>query len=143
MTAFPHITKVFRFGPEVETNCHVRAWSTKDLKPLDLARGEGYIEFACFAEAAIAAEEFAQLGRGEVGRGVPRPVGRSADWPVARNDKLAAYWGRRKPCEGLQFLRRWMAESFAFPHHVMVSLKRIGWRVVARSGFRTVRQSHR
>ena len=109
ITAFPHITKVFRFGPEVETNCHVRAWSTlvlrsegpllrrvaKDLKPLDLARGEGYIEFGCFAEAAIAAEEFAYWA---AAKSVEEYLGRwcaSADWPVARNDKLAEYWARQ------------------------------------------------
>ena len=95
VTAFPHITKVFRFGPEVETNCHVRAWSTKDMKPLDLARGEGYAEFGCFAEAAIAAEEFANWAAAE---SVEEYLGRwclSADWPVARNDKLAAYWTAR------------------------------------------------
>jgi hypothetical protein len=92
ITAFPHIMKVFRFGPEVETNCHVRAWSTQDLKPLDLARGEGYIEFGCFAEAAIAAEEFANWASV---KSVEEYLGRwaiSANWPVARNDKLAEYW---------------------------------------------------
>src|SRR3972149_6349828 len=39
ITAFPHITKAFRFGPEVETNLHVRGWSTPDMTPLDLGRG--------------------------------------------------------------------------------------------------------
>ena len=92
ITAFPHITKVFRFGPEVETNCHVRAWSTPEMKPLDLARGEGYVEFGCLAEAAIAAEEFAHLA---AAKSVEEYLGKwaqSSDWPVARNDKLLAHW---------------------------------------------------
>jgi hypothetical protein len=92
VTAFPHVMKVFRFGPEAETNCNVRGWSTMDLKPLDLARSDGYVEFACYAEAAIAAEEFAYWA---AAKSVEEYLGRfcrSADWPVAQNDKLAAYW---------------------------------------------------
>ncbi len=95
VTAFPHVTKVFRFGPEAETNCNVRCWSTKDLKPLELARGDGYMEFACFAEAAIAAEEFASWA---AAKSVEEYLGRwcrAADWPIARNDKLAEYWTGR------------------------------------------------
>ncbi len=58
ITAFPHITKIFRFAPAMETVLHVRAFSTADLSPLDLARDAGYIEFACYAEAVIAADEY-------------------------------------------------------------------------------------
>jgi hypothetical protein len=94
VTAFPHVTKVFRFGPETETNCHVRAWSTREMKPLDLARGDGYIEFACFAEAAIAAEEFALWAAAKSAEEYLARFARSADWPLERNDKLAAYWAR-------------------------------------------------
>ena len=90
--AFPHIAKVFRFGPEVETNCHVRAWSTPEMKPLDLTRGEGYVEFACFAEAAIAAEEFAHWAAAKSVEEYLTRWAVSADWPVARNDKLLEYW---------------------------------------------------
>jgi hypothetical protein len=92
ITAFPHIAKVFRFGPEAETNCHVRAWSTADMKPLDLARGEGYLEFACFAEAAIAAEEFAHWAAAKTIEEYLRTWCVSTNWPIARNDKLLAYW---------------------------------------------------
>jgi len=60
VTAFPHITKIFRFAPMAETLLHVRAFRTPDLTPLDLAREDGYIEFACYAEAAIAADEYRQ-----------------------------------------------------------------------------------
>jgi len=58
ITAFPHITKVFRFAPAMETVLHVRAFNTGDLSPLSLEREDGYVEFACYAEAAIAADEY-------------------------------------------------------------------------------------
>lgn len=58
ITAFPHITKVFRFAPSSETVLHVRAFHTRDLAPLDLAREDLYLEFACYAEAGIAADEY-------------------------------------------------------------------------------------
>ena len=58
VTAFPHITKVFRFAPECEILLHVRALSTRDLSALDLGRPEGFVEFACYAEAALAADEY-------------------------------------------------------------------------------------
>ena len=58
VTAFPHITKVFRYAPEAETLLHLKAFDTRSFAPLDLGRGEGYIEFACYAEAALAADEY-------------------------------------------------------------------------------------
>lgn len=58
VVAFPHITKVFRFAPSVETVLHVRAFRTADFAPLDLQREDGYTEFACYAEAVIAAAEY-------------------------------------------------------------------------------------
>lgn len=58
IVAFPHITKVFRFAPSAETLMHVRAYWTPDFSDADLHREEGFIEFACYAEALIAAEEY-------------------------------------------------------------------------------------
>jgi len=58
VTAFPHITKVFRFGPEAETAMNVCAWDTRSMAPIGLGRSQGYVEFACLAEAAIAADEY-------------------------------------------------------------------------------------
>lgn len=58
VVSFPHITKVFRFAPSAETIVHVRAYWTPDFAIVDLAREEGYMEFACYAEAIIAAEEY-------------------------------------------------------------------------------------
>lgn len=56
--SFPHITKVFRFAPSAEIIMHVRAYKTGDFSEIDLQREEGYLEFACLAEAIVAAEEY-------------------------------------------------------------------------------------
>jgi hypothetical protein len=56
--AFPHIAKVFRFGPESETVLQVRAFRPADFVELDLARSDGYVEYACLAESVIADAEF-------------------------------------------------------------------------------------
>lgn len=56
--AFPHIVKLFRFSPAAEIVLDVRALSPPDLQPLPLERAEGYVEFACLAEALIAADEY-------------------------------------------------------------------------------------
>jgi len=58
VTAFAHVTKVFRFDPAAETVLNVRAFSTTDLASLDLKRAEDYLEFACYAEALLAAAEY-------------------------------------------------------------------------------------
>ena len=58
VVSFPHITKVFRFAPSAETILHVRAFHTEDFAEISLQREEGYLEFACYAEALIAADEY-------------------------------------------------------------------------------------
>lgn len=58
VTAFPHITKVFRYAPEAEILLNVKAFNTRDFAPIDLGRSAGYVEFACYAEAALAADEY-------------------------------------------------------------------------------------
>ncbi len=58
VAAFPHITKVFRFAPSAETIMHVRGFWTPDFSEVDLSREDGFVEFACYAEAIIAAEEY-------------------------------------------------------------------------------------
>ena len=58
VTIFPHITKVFRWAPSMETVLHVRAFQTPTLQPMDLGREDGFVEFACYAEAAIGADEY-------------------------------------------------------------------------------------
>ena len=92
VTTFPHITKVFRFGPEKETVLNVRAWNTADLAPIDLSRSDGYVEFACLAEAIIAADEYVFWGRSAT---VKQYLESWSDWQggaVAAAGKLRSYW---------------------------------------------------
>lgn len=58
VTAFPHITKVFRYHPGAETVLAVRAFRTTSMDEYDLDRGDEFVEFACLAEALIAADEY-------------------------------------------------------------------------------------
>lgn len=92
ITAFPHILKAFRFGPEAETVLNVRAWNTRDLAPLDLGRGQGYVEFACLAEAALAAEEYAFWASVPGVEEYLEKWAISAHWPVASQDKLLRHF---------------------------------------------------
>lgn len=78
--AFPHITKLFRFGPNPEIVLHVRAWNTADFAPLPLERGAEYYEFACLAEAIIAADEYRFWA---AARTVEEYLDRWCEWPVA------------------------------------------------------------
>ena len=93
VTALPHITKVFRFGPEAETVANVRAWNTRDLSPLALNRSQEYVEFACLAEAAIGAAEFAFWAAAESVETYFEQWCAESDWPIVSNTKLAAYLG--------------------------------------------------
>lgn len=99
VTAFPHITKAFRFGPERETILNVRAWTTADMSPIDLGRGEGYVEFACLAEALIAGEEYAFWAEADSVEAYLEKWSRFQDGPIARNDKLSAYWNDARPSQ--------------------------------------------
>lgn len=91
ITAFPHLTKIFRFAPSNETILHVRAFHTRDLTPLDLARPENYMEFACYAEAVIAADEYRQwAGAGNVSDYL-RALSDFPDGPVLSHTKLGKY----------------------------------------------------
>jgi len=91
ITAFPPITKIFRFAPSGETILHVRGLQTEGLAPLDLNRPDGYLEFACYAEAAIAADEYRKWAEA-------KNVGEYLEYfspftggPVADHAKLSAY----------------------------------------------------
>ena len=92
VTAFPHVTKIFRFSPTTETVLDVREFHTEGMRPMDCSRPDGYHEFACYAEAAIAADEYRSWAR--VGSVEEYLAFRShaADFPVASNAKLATYW---------------------------------------------------
>ena len=93
VTAFTHITKVFRFAPSMETVLHIRAFSTRDLAPLDLGRDDGYLEFACYAEAAIAAEEYRAWAQERTVAGYLAKWSGFDDGPVLSRTKLAEHFG--------------------------------------------------
>ncbi len=91
VTAFPHITKVFRFAPAMETVLHVRAFDTPHLAPLDLARNEAYTEFACYAEAAIAADEYHAWARAATVEDYLATRSDFTDGPILDHTKLGRY----------------------------------------------------
>ena len=93
--AFPHVTKLFRFGPHAETVLDVRGYRTADLTEYPLPRGDGTFEFACLAEALIAADESSYwASAADVGVYLERwsPFAAAA---IADHAKLARYWGSR------------------------------------------------
>jgi hypothetical protein len=95
VTAFPHVAKLFRFGPHAETVLDVRAYRTADLSEYPLPRGDGTFEFACLAEALIAADESAAwASAADVGEYLARwsPFAAAA---VADHGKLGRWWGSR------------------------------------------------
>lgn len=92
ITAFPHITKVFRFAPEAETVLHVAGFDTPSLTTLDLGRGSAWVEFACYAEALIAADEYSFWSTAV---DIPEYLERFStfeDGPIVSNDKFGRYW---------------------------------------------------
>lgn len=93
--AFPHVTKVYRFSPDGETILDVREFDTDGMTDRDCARSDGYHELACYAEAAIAADEYRAWA--EAGSVDEYLAARSeaADFPVVSHTKLAAYWTGR------------------------------------------------
>jgi len=94
LTVFTHITKVFRFAPAMETVLHVRAFQTADLTSLDLFRDDGYLEFACYAEAAIAADEYRAWAQSRTVEEYLQAWSPFDEGPVASRTKLAEYWRR-------------------------------------------------
>jgi len=90
--AFPHITKFFRFAPSMETVLHVRAFQTQGLTPLDLRRDDNYLEFACYAEAAIAADEYHFWAKAPTVAQYLGTFSSFDDGPIASHAKLAAYY---------------------------------------------------
>jgi hypothetical protein len=90
--AFPHVTKVFRFSPSGETVLDVRELHTDGLRPMDCARADGFHEFACYAEAALAAAEFHAWAQAGTVEEYLASEAADDDFPVVSNTKLAAYW---------------------------------------------------
>jgi len=91
-TAFPHVTKIFRFSPAKETILDVRELHTQDMRPLDPSRGDGYHELACYAEAVIAADEYHAWAAAPTVEAYLAAWSEAGDFPVASHTKLAAYW---------------------------------------------------
>lgn len=91
VTAFPHITKCFRFAPAMETVMHVRAFNTVDLSPLSLHRDDQYVEFACYAEAAIAADEYHAWAQSRTVDAYLATRSAFIDGPILSHAKLQSY----------------------------------------------------
>ena len=93
--AFPHVTKVYRFSPEGETILDVREFNTEGMADRDCSRSDGYHELACYAEAAIAADEYRAWAESGTVKDYLALRSDAADFPVVSNAKLAAYWNGR------------------------------------------------
>ena len=91
--AFPHITKVYRYGPNPEIVLNVKAYKTDGLTPLSLERGEGYVEFACLAEAVIGADEYEFWAKAKSVEEYLKQWSPFADGPIVDHEKLRRYWG--------------------------------------------------
>jgi hypothetical protein len=90
--AFPHITKIFRFSPSMETILDVREFHTEGMRHMDCWREDGYHEFACYAEAAIAADEYQAWARAKTVDEYLTFRSSAADFRLASNTKLAEHW---------------------------------------------------
>ena len=92
VTAFPHITKIFRFAPAAETLLEVQAFDTCSMESRDCTRDEGYYEFACYAEAVIAGEEYRAWAASRTVVDYLAFVCPAVDYPVTTSGKLREYW---------------------------------------------------
>ena len=94
ITAFPHITKVFRYSPQAEVLMLVKAFNSQTGEEIKLDRGEGYVEFACLAEAIIAAGEYRFWGEATNVDDYLKHWCPLEDAPVQSSVKLKSYWER-------------------------------------------------
>ncbi len=93
--AFPHVTKVSRFSPDGDTILDVREFDTEGMQNRDCSRSDGYHELACYAEAAIAADEYRAWAESGTVNEYLALCSDAADFPVVSHAKLAAYWTAR------------------------------------------------
>jgi hypothetical protein len=75
----------------METIMHVKAFNTGDLSPMSLEREDGFVEFACYAEAAIAADEYQAWAKAGSVEEYLQFRSLFVDGPVQSNRKLAEY----------------------------------------------------
>ncbi len=94
--AFPHVAKIFRFSPSGETVIDVREFHTDGMRAMDCTRADGFHEFACYAEAAIAADEFQAWAKAATVEEYLGFRSEAADFPIASHMKLAVYWSKRR-----------------------------------------------
>jgi len=92
VTAFPHITKVFRFSPCAETILDVSEFHTADMQPKDCSRGDGSHEFACYAESIISADEYDAWANALTVEKYIAFRCNKTDFSLVSNTKLTAYW---------------------------------------------------
>ena len=92
VTSFPHISKIFRFAPHMEAVLDVKAFDPSTMKLIDCARDDEYREFACYAEAVIAAEEYRAWAASSSVSDYLTFVCRVHDFPVTTSSKLGEYW---------------------------------------------------
>ena len=92
VTAFPHITKIFRYAPEVETVVDVRELDTTTLDELDCNRNDQYHEFACYAESLIAADEYRAWAKANSVDEYLQFRCSLSDFPIVNHSKLCDYW---------------------------------------------------
>ena len=95
VTAFPHITKIFRFSPYSETILDVTEFSTKDIQLKDCSRADTSHEFACYAEALITADEYRAWAKAKTVEEYLSFRCCTIDFPVVSNTKLAEHWGTK------------------------------------------------
>jgi hypothetical protein len=92
VTAFPHVTKIFRFSPYSETILDVTEFSTRDMQLKDCSRADKSHEFACYAEALIAADEYRAWAKAKTVEEYLSFRCSTTDFPVISNTKLAEHW---------------------------------------------------
>jgi hypothetical protein len=78
----------------METIMDVREFHTEGMRHMNCSRGDGYHEFACYAEAVIAAHEYHAWAKAGTAEDYLASRCDEADFPVVSNTKLATYWNR-------------------------------------------------
>jgi hypothetical protein len=92
ITVFWRITKVFRYSSQIETVVDVGCLDTRSFEGVSSDRGEGYYEFACYAEAVIVADEYHVWANAKTAPDYLEVFSASTDYPFAWPGKLATYW---------------------------------------------------
>jgi hypothetical protein len=94
VTAFPHITKIYRFSPYAETVLDISEFQTVGMLPKDCSRQDGSHEFACYAESAISADEYVAWANAATVEEYLAFRCSKTDFPVTSNVKMAKYWNQ-------------------------------------------------